>query len=1161
MADKEEVILKGAGTPFGGQIGKGVMEPLLGGLQNFGNNLAEVSDIIIDFFSATKTFLVKLRNPLAGPLIETIDSLIAVLEDLKDMGFGSCTVLPWQHGEFPAQVDTTKLDKAIIGLAAAFQGLDPKMISIGDNGEFVKSKNGTTLLTPEQGLVGDEQISQLNKEDIYDTLIAVRNFFHPETWVGDNDRTGSVTQETTIGEDAVELFHDMISWSQKNLIVRELPPKAVIDKVIKSVQSASSDSNRPTGSGDYKAYVLLFAAPTPNGILQILQKFVDYFASVLGDEFIRRMAGGNSTNDEKTTTIHLGDPLYKPIKRYSQIMDRERGKEWSYNQNDFIPLRNLHDGKYENSKLKEATIPVTGHYTDTGEQETRTIETTQRIGPPDERETIVNPEMGQNLIARPESRTEPDEKITTIPMFSPGDLITQEGGSMGFSNFTAKVVKHHPIIIKNGLVIQNKVEVKDVRGNYVPDNGRFYNTASSSKVRCVVRGDGGTLDVAFYPIFRSNPEEKPQFKAQLSCWATLKEDTTTLVEIIPNDTVGATLRQRMSKSGVLDNVKWDNTMMQVVKEPKFGPKVVASYLKLFRKLKPGMYVEHQFLNPFDLSAQNRNLYDDSAFADSDFKFNYGKLLDAMPSLGVSYCIEGLYLDGVKQTDIGKLKEQDILVYPGGGEGFADLPDLNAIPITMKKIEIKLGFLDHTQSVQTDFDATFGLEKKLINPPDGQIYSWQTEINDSPIPPFALHTTNKDISPNWKYIRVSDIFPLYGQVINEAIGQVKGFRAMVANVVKDIDDFVAFLERQIQAIKVLNQAIQELIVFLSTGLNGTGIYSGQFGGKGVSDFTNKLKNMKLLQTAENTLPEISLETIEKERVIPDPYTGLPITVKRTQIKPVLVAAEDLPDPTPKPLSAFDNLKFSGALIFYAQGPDKEKFEKFKENFNGVATLGKGLLANIFGSKDTIASKIVPKVDGIYGQNNDGIWTEIEKLGSIDNDGLIRVTFSNKSHELSLTDRNAVEEQMEKTVDFSAKVRISSITLSNSDATDYSTKNDSIVLFQGTLYAFDPDQPQSQIGGPTTPTTLTWGTDNSYHQFDTQFKSELEGGEQISDSKFAPSFFHVYLKPKKSLSRSNDKYKMYIKRSIINAEGQTLSDDFQLKIGFSIKPATVLKGSLI
>ena len=84
---------------------------------------------------------------------------------------------------------------------------------------------------------------------------------------------------------------------------------------------------------------------------------------------------------------------------------------------------------------------------------------------------------------------------------------------------------------------------------------------------------------------------------------------------------------------------------------------------------------------------------------------------------------------------------------------------------------------------------------------------------------------------------------------------------------------------------------------------------------------------MLQTSPNKVNEITLETVETDTTIEDPFTGLDKVEKRQVLRPSVKAAEDLePDGIPKPLSELENLKYSGAIVFFSQGPDISKFDK-------------------------------------------------------------------------------------------------------------------------------------------------------------------------------------------------------------------------------------------
>ena len=107
---------------------------------------------------------------------------------------------------------------------------------------------------------------------------------------------------------------------------------------------------------------------------------------------------------------------------------------------------------------------------------------------------------------------------------------------------------------------------------------------------------------------------------------------------------------------------------------------------------------------------------------------------------------------------------------------------------------------------------------------------------------------------------------------------------------------------------------------------------------------------------------------------------------------------------------------------------------------------------------------------------------------------------------------------------------------------STKNDSVILFQGTF-----DEPET-----------------AYHQFLQQTKTSLEGNSFADDNgKFERQYFNLDLKTKIPLAVNLpvNMYKILVRSSITNFEGQTLREPGLLEIGFSINHVTVEYGELI
>jgi hypothetical protein len=1119
----DDVYLKQMeGSPFGGSAGD-AMNAFLEGLSAFGAEFSRVSDTLIQFFQATKLFLQAFKNPLVAALIETIDALIEALEEMDALGFGSVSVWPWKDGTYPQPLNTDKLDEAVLGLVAAMSGLDATAVGYSERGTFVKTKNGESLLTPGQELLtieGGRPV--LTKAAVYDTLMGIRNFFHPELWKGSSvfytdtaaataerqkqafltgfTDPGSITQSVTgqIVEGTKDALFNSIDYTQKNLLVKELTPEDCVDKIISSLSGSSPDSNKPTGSGPYKAFMIMFTLPTINDVIQIVQSFVDYFGSVIGDEMFKP----SIKLDDAKMTISLGESLHnstlKDTRTWSVINGWEESgeaeyqqsqalatSEWFYELGDFKPRTGLKDGTYKNGVH------------------------------------------------------ESDKKFK-IPMFKPGEKIVQEGGILGVSSFSAEVIEHLPIVILNGMVMQNSVKVKSVRGELQRTNHKPLNSATSPIVRAISKK---YVPKEEYAIFRTDTLEKPIPKSTGTFFGTIREGSTTISEIIPTGVWGDEIRTECESAGSFKkglNILLGGGNSQLV---------IDSYMGFIRELKKGAIIDHQYLQPFDLSDRNLKGYDASLGKDKKFSFNYGKLLDVFPSIGVQWHVANIKVGGTTIESMDDLTKEKLFKYPNPNVH----PQASPKPTGMNSLEIELGFLNFDGTYTTDL-GNFIDVKKAISPPDGVVYSWKTKIpsgkagvDGPPNQPFQLLASSKNLSPNWKYIRVSDLFPAYGATIDQAIGMVRGFKKQVESIAKSIDAYIAFLERQIVAIQRLNDQIQQLIAFFSKGLNAAGLYSAQFSGDGIGDFKKKLSNIKAIQTAKNKVHEISLETVESETVIQDPFTGLDKTVKRQVLRPSIQEQEIEPDGIPKALSELDNLKYSGAIVFFAQGPDISKFDKFMDSFGALETLGKGFLANLFNKDDSIAQKIVPYVYEIQGQDKDGNWIEIERLAKLDDDGTIRIKFTNDANELNKADRNAINKQMERTVEFSPKIQMGNLLFSGTP-----TKNDAIALYRGTFGANEGIIRSS------------FSADTTFYQFSQQPKTSFEASLPADENGiFEKEFFNIDLKTKDPMPRTSttDLYKVVVQTSIISLEGQSIKERKNLNIGFDINPVTVEFGELI
>ena len=305
----------------------------------------------------------------------------------------------------------------------------------------------------------------------------------------------------------------------------------------------------------------MFALPTINGVIQVVQSFVDYFAAALGDELLIHLAKmSNGIFDDKEITISLGEPLTK--KRFT-LDEMKKNSEWFYELGDFIPKK-IKDGTYK---------------------------------------------LGNK----------------TINMFKPGDRIIQEGGILGLHNFSAEVVEHYPIVIENGMILQNKVRVKGCRGEYLNISQKSLNSSTVPIIRSIAKEEIAPKDLA---IFRSDTLEKPVQRMGTPFWATMKEGDALLKEIIPNDSMGQLIRTSTHASSHQDF----NTTLNILLGSNDSEAIVRSYENFFSNLKKGMIVDHKYLRIGDLS--DSDFSKGQWFKDTQFRFNYGKLTEIVPDLGI-----------------------------------------------------------------------------------------------------------------------------------------------------------------------------------------------------------------------------------------------------------------------------------------------------------------------------------------------------------------------------------------------------------------------------------------------------------------------------------------------------------------------------------------------
>ena len=145
-----------------------------------------------------------------------------------------------------------------------FSAFEQVSISTDEEGRTVEAKN-------------------LDKTFINNTLNTIYNYLNPKEW-----------EE---GDDATKRF---INTLNESFQIRTLTPSQFVSEVSSSFDD-TNDPARPVGSGDYIAFVGIFAIPTHNSLrekINSLNKILAYFLRNIHD-----------LQDDKVTDIELGHPL------------------------------------------------------------------------------------------------------------------------------------------------------------------------------------------------------------------------------------------------------------------------------------------------------------------------------------------------------------------------------------------------------------------------------------------------------------------------------------------------------------------------------------------------------------------------------------------------------------------------------------------------------------------------------------------------------------------------------------------------------------------------------------------------------------------------------------------------------------------------------------
>ena len=105
-----------------------LLKATLTNILSFSNDVAGGLGTLLEFLKVLKIFLQSIKDPIALILLPAIDQLIDAIEDLKNIGFGTLTVWPWEAGQLESGIDTTKAQESLRALIVALNDVNPEQL-------------------------------------------------------------------------------------------------------------------------------------------------------------------------------------------------------------------------------------------------------------------------------------------------------------------------------------------------------------------------------------------------------------------------------------------------------------------------------------------------------------------------------------------------------------------------------------------------------------------------------------------------------------------------------------------------------------------------------------------------------------------------------------------------------------------------------------------------------------------------------------------------------------------------------------------------------------------------------------------------------------------------------------------------------------------------
>ena len=800
-----------------------LMKATLTNVATFAGDVSVVLGNLTQFLNLTKTFLQAVADPLALVLIPSLNALIAAIEDLKNIGFGSLSVWPWEVGRLESGVDTTKLEQALTALIASLSDVDAKRVFydpvtkswkvLRDSNEEVKES--TFDFTPfsnvssfaDQNIFGrqdttDPLIVPEEHKKVKETINQVMNFLNPSRWDDGDSRTGQFIKDLN-----------------ESFKFRTLTPSQFVQEVNKSFDD-TNDSQRPVGSGDYLAFVTFFALPTHHALRDMTQALIDFFSN-----FVENLP---ELTDDKIQDIELGEPLVfkdleKNYKEQTGRMEDELNKKIEDLENTKLTLaddesassdsvktklrirkKQLQDLRIRKQILNTSKPPLENKiygFTNTTNRKLHPL-----LGSIDTVTFTANTQ--NNFVGSNTYSYGPYAETVQIPMFKPGDLIQQ--GTI-FNNFTAEVVEHLPIQIRNGKILKNTVKVKSVRGDLLLNTSTDSATPNSPPVvrlGSVSKPDSsgslsslGPLKVGKglddyeallkHPMFSSGHSDAPNYIPSTKFIATMISNDNVLRNVLPADDKIIAVAKREN----IYDANFSSLHPELIK-------IIETFLG---NLSIGQPIDHDYFSASALDAPS---------VESDFGFKRS-LHSVLPGLGVRPVIKNITINGQELQKNNLFNQLFIL-------------DTNKKIVGMNEIRIEVGRLVKSGSVD-DYP------RENIKVPNS--YQDFTEMNGKFITAFSKSSGSS--LPNWKFTRIQDLFPFYGQALDFIISKIEFAKDLAEGSLKQLNEAIQYLEDLIEDLINLNNKIQQTLSFFANGLNKAGLYSAKISGTGgIEEFKEK-----------------------------------------------------------------------------------------------------------------------------------------------------------------------------------------------------------------------------------------------------------------------------------------------------------------------------------